>query len=77
MGIIEYQASTKQDSEDTLPSLIQVISSNGIKGFDNVEANNNPLVGLSAQVSLLLYPSESSSGDLAQRYADDAAILMT
>ncbi|XP_030475187.1 S-type anion channel SLAH2-like isoform X1 [Syzygium oleosum] len=64
MGSIEYQASTKQDSEETLPSLIQVISSNGIKGFDNVEANNNPLVGLSAQ------DTEAAS-------SDDGSVVMS
>ncbi|XP_030535815.1 S-type anion channel SLAH2-like isoform X2 [Rhodamnia argentea] len=47
MGSAEYEL--KQDSEETLPSLIQVISSSGIQGFDNVEPNNNKLVGPPAQ----------------------------
>lgn len=64
MGSTENPASTKQDSEETLPSLIQVISTDGISGFDNIEANNNPLACPPAQ-------------DIEAASSDNGAVVMS
>ncbi|KAI3425423.1 AAA domain-containing protein [Psidium guajava] len=63
MGSAKYDA--KRDPEETLPSLIQAISSSAIQGFDNVGANNNTLVGPPAQ------DTEAASSD------DESVIMIS